>query len=522
MKKLNPYLQEVFKVLPRLLALYDTNPVSPTYGMGDRYRWAWKLIDFGNGTFQGAAHGLARLLKHHLLPPMLSQDAILRRIDAMFQGAATLRYPNGSLEEAFPFESSFCVTALVAYDLLSAIALLQNHLTQEQQTRYLDIIRPMIQFLHRAEETHAFISNHLATAAVALYKWSALTHEPGEARGQQMLERILAEQSSEGWFREYEGADPGYQTLCTYYLADLHNLCPDLGLLDSLKQSIQFLWHFAHPDGSFGGYYGSRNTRFYYPAGIEALAQEISEATALARFMRDSIQNQATVILSVMDEPNLIPMFNAYCWAAVIFEQNPYPPFQKLPSLPALSNQVWRSQFSQAGLLVDKGKEHYTIVSWHKGGVCYHFPLNSNQPVINTGIVVKNTKDQYFSSQAYQSQNQVTLNDNQVTIVSPLVAIHHQLPSPLQFIVLRLLNVTLMRNLTLSNLIKNFLVKFLITGKQILPICNRRLVQLGVNLEVQDRLEGEVKGLMAVPVQSPFSAIHMASQGYWQCQDDRL
>ncbi|NER94651.1 MAG: hypothetical protein F6J86_12555 [Symploca sp. SIO1B1] len=518
----NPYLEEIFQVLPRILALYDTNPVSPTYGLGDRYRWAWKLIDFGNGTFQGAAHGLAWLLKHHLLPTKFDQSAILRRIDAMFQGAKTLCYPNGSLEEAFPFESSFCVTALVAYDLLSAIKLLRNDLNQEQQTYYLDIIRPMIQFLHHAEETHAFISNHLATAAAALYKWSSLTNEPGEARGQQILERILAEQSPEGWFREYEGADPGYQTLCTYYLADLHYLRPDLGLLKPLQHSLQFLWHFAHPDGSFGGYYGSRNTRFYYPAGIEALAGEIPEAAVLAQFMRNSIEHQTTVTLSAIDEPNLMPMFNAYCWAAVTIEQDSNLLSSNLPSLPALSKEVWRSQFSDAGLLLDKGSEHYTLISWHKGGVCYHFPLDGKPPMINTGVVIKNNKEQYFSSQAYQNQNSIELDNNTVTILAPLLAMHRQLPSPLQFVLLRLLNITLMRNLLLGSWVKKLLVKFLITGKQGISVRNCRQIDLGLNLALQDSLEGNTQGITPLEIQHPFSAIHMASQGYWQLQDDAV
>ncbi len=520
MKSPNPYLEEVWGVMPRLLALYDTDSLSATYGIGDRFRWAWKLIDFGNGTFQGTAHGLARLLVHSLLPNPLSEAAILRRIDAMFHGADTLRYPNGSLEEAFPFESSFCVTALVAYDLLTAIELLKLRLQVEQWTRYLNIVRPMIHFLHRAEETHAFISNHLATATAALYKWSALTHEPGEERGQQLLERIISEQSEEGWFREYEGADPGYQSLCTYYLADLHRLRPDLGLLSPLRRSIQFLWYFAHPDGSFGGYYGSRNTRFYYPAGLEALAVDIPEAAVLAEFMRRSISAHTTVTLSVMDEPNLVPMFNAYCWAAVLYPQQTDNFPTDLPSLPALSDTAWRCQFPQAGLFLDKGQSHYTLVSWHKGGVCYHFPSAGAKPYLNVGIVVQATDGQCFSSQAYQSTNLVQRDDDTLTITAPFVAMRQQLPSPLQFIVLRLLNITLMRSLTLGNWVKKFLVRLLITGKKTVALSNQRTIHLGERLTITDVWQGEAKGFTRLELKQPFSAIHMASQGYWQTQDD--
>ena len=106
-------------------------------------------------------------------------------------------------------------------------------------------------------------------------------------------------QSEEGWFKEYNGADPGYQSLCMYYMADIHIQRPDLKLLKALQKSIQFLCYFAHPDGSFGGVYGSRCTRFYYPAGILALSDQIPEAFTLCDHMLDSIKEKRVITLSV-------------------------------------------------------------------------------------------------------------------------------------------------------------------------------------------------------------------------------
>ena len=110
----NPYLEEIHANLPRLLALFDNDQTSLSYGMGDRYHWAWGLIDFGNGTFQGAAHGLARLWSAGLWPYPTSRSLFLERINAMIEAASKLIRRDGSLEEAFPHEGSYCVTALVA------------------------------------------------------------------------------------------------------------------------------------------------------------------------------------------------------------------------------------------------------------------------------------------------------------------------------------------------------------------------------------------------------------------------
>jgi hypothetical protein len=515
----NPYLVQVERVLPRVLALFDTNPLSPTFGMGDRYYWAWKLIDFGNGTFQGAANGLSRLLAAGLLPAGLAAERIESRIDAMFAGAERLRRRNGSLEEAFPYESSFCVTALVAYDLLSAVENLGPRLTAERRERYLGVVRPMVRFLQTADETHAFISNHLATGAAALTKWTLLTNEPGEARGKALLERIVAGQSAEGWYREYEGADPGYQSLATYYLADLHRMRPSWGLADSLRSSLRFLAHFAHPDGSFGGLYGSRNTRFLVPAGVEALAQEFPEAAALGRFARQGVAGRRFVVLETFDEPNLVPHFNAYCWAAVLAAGASLP--ASPAALPHEAPAFSRQRFDQAGIVVENHAGGYLVVNWRKGGVCRFAPKNGAPAVVNAGVAARTSDGRTHTTQAFDAQNRFRVEDNgDLTVEAPVTPMPTARPTPYNFIVLRLLNVTLMRVPSLNELIKKLLVRLVILGSRTQgPVNVRRIRVTGNGVDIQDAWAGPDQGYRRLDA-ADFSALHMASQGYWQQDDD--
>ena len=517
------YLDQVHAVLPRVLALFDNSRISPTYGMGDRFHWAWKLIDFGNGTFQGAANGLAHLVASSLLPDGIAAESILRRIDSIFICADRMRRPDGSMEEAFPFEGSFCVTALVAFDLLVAIDLLGARLDPRERARRLDIIRPMIGCLHETDETHAFISNHLATAAAALFRWSRLTGERGEERGRALLQRVLDSQSKEGWVREYDGADPGYQTLCVTYLADIHRLRPDLDLLEPLAKSVRFLWHFAHPDGSFGGYYGSRNTRFFHPAGVEALAAEIPEAAALAEFMRGSIAAHRTVTLDAMDASNLAPMFNGYCWAAALRSSGERQMSRESSmEIPALRNESMQARFPEAGLLVDAGPKHYTVISMHKGGVVHHVRKDDAKAcMVDCGAVAMDSSGRLFSTQAYQPANGVRLESGKVEITAPFAAMHRDQPGPLGFLLLRMLCLTAMRVPAFRSWIKRSLVRRLITGVRLSNVRNRRSIRLGPDLEIRDEWAGASGNMERIEKPGSFSAIHMASQGYWQIQDDR-
>lgn len=508
------YSQQIDQVLPLILAFFDADPTSKTYGQGDRYHWAWGLIDFPNGTFQGAAHGLARLWVNGLWPYQTNQSVFLQRIDAIFAATAKMTRKDGSLEEAFPNEGSFCVTALVAYDLLCALELLSEINDDEVIGQWRSIISPLIEYLKQNNETHALISNHLATAVAALSLWHDLTgDESAEVRAKAILDDILKHQSNEGWFEEYGSADPGYQSLCTYYLADVHIRRPDWGLLEPLRKSVQFLWLFAHPDGSFGGLYGSRCTRFYYPAGLEALAEDIPEAKALANYMRQSISCKRVVTLITMDPPNLIPMFNSYCWAAT-FSDNA----TQTLTVPAQERQIWRKVFNHAGLLVDSGENHYTIVSAAKGGVVVHY-VDNKLKVSDGGVVIKNHSNCLGSTQYFGNHEVSYETDNKLTVRAAIAAMPKATPTSLQFLAIRILSLTLFRFTGIREWFKQKLVKLLITTNKIWPASNQRTITLGQKLEYEDETDMP-KGYSIVKKTPNFVPIHMASQGYWQIQDE--
>ena len=512
------YIREVKQNLPRVLALIDSDRTSISYGLGDRFYWAWGLIDFGNATYQGFAHGMSRLWVSGLWPYPTSKERFFEQINALFLGAKNLTRNDGSLEEAFPNEGSYCVSALVAFDLLCALDLLSSETEDQLHLEWEKIIEPIIGYLIKSDETHAIISNHLATAVAALVRWHVLTGETAaEIKAQKLLKRILEYQSTtEGWFREYEGADPGYQTLCTYYLADVNIMRPDWELTNHLKKSLKFLSYFANPDGSFGGLYGSRNTRFIYPAGILALADESEYAAGLAQFMAESIKEQRVVTLSAMDEPNFAPMFNAYCWAAQL--ENDREGKLKTTTLPSRSDSPFRKHFPEAGLMIDANINHYTLVNIKKGGVVTHFSKDSLL-LLDAGAVIRNSKGQLGSTQAFNDNNNFELDGDILTIDSTFVPMPKRLPNPFQFIVLRLLGITFFRFRILREWAKQFLVRLLISPQKKWPINNKRKIILGSKLSITDTYSLS-KGYTKFENPGSFVSVHMASQGYWQVQDE--
>ena len=516
----NEYVAAIHRTLPRLIASFNADTTSDLFGVGDRYHWGWKLIDFPNGTFQGAVHGLAILLHSKLLPANITEAEILSVIRNAITGLKLITTKNGSLDEALPNEGSYCVTALVASDALAAKQLLKEILTSSEQQEWLDTIQPMITFLKRQDEHHAVISNHLASGALAMFRWhDASGDKEAENRGKFWLDRILEQQSPEGWFSEYGGADPGYQSWCTTQLAQLHILRPDLDLLPCLSRSLAFLSYAAHPDGSFGGSYGSRNTRFIMPGGIEMRRDLDENAEAISNFSRQSIGDFRCVALDTMDAGNLVPFFNDYALAAKASAETEE---ATTPAALPCRSSPFRKWFPDAGWLVDCGPDYYTIVNINRGGASVHF-IGDKRQIDDCGVVAIDNKERIYSSfqsQPIQLTDRIT-GENSISLQYSLLPVKRPLPGPLNFIILRLMSITVFNFLQLGNLVKKLLVYLLISRKPKAVGLVTRNFKLGREFEINDSIKCTMD-LQQLKETRHFSAIHMASQGYWQRNDGEL
>jgi len=356
------------------------------------------------------------------------------------------------------------------------------------------------------------ISNHLITAVAALNLYSELTRSEPSPKASDLLSRVLDHQSSEGWFQEYEGFDPGYETLSLHYFSSLGSSSK---IDKPLADSVQFISHFIHPDGSIGGCYGSRNTRFYFPSGFEYLANENQLAASVAAFMAISITNFTTVTLSSMDPSNFVPMFNSYCKAASLWQPREAPKNR----LPCFLAETWKRHFEDAGLFIRKSLQNYSIVSLKKGGTVSEYPLSGStkEVTINTGLIGK-YHDHLLTTPSNMNLSHAQVSDSEIEITSEMIRFSPELPSPMQFIILRLLSLSFMRVSFFRNWIKKVLVRRLITGQRKSGIFNKRRIILDDPILVLDSTSNNnFKPLASSPY---FSSIHMASQGYWQSQDD--
>jgi hypothetical protein len=507
-----------------LLSEQNRDPYTLTYGCFDRRYWGWKLVDYPEATFQRNVYPLAWLLRYTegtiLEEPEnrgpRRSEVLTEAVQAGLSFAARIQHRDGSFDQAFPQEHSFGATAFLLSPLLQAYYVVRDVCSPSFCASMETCLHRAADFLFCHDETHGHIANHLAGAALSLLESAIfLGKSRYEQRAFELLERILTHQSAEGWFLEYEGADPGYQTLCLYYLAQVYRLQPDVNLQDALKKAISFLSHFVHPDGTFGGEYGSRRTAVFYPGGLALLSREFPLAHSVIRFMLGAIAEGRTVTLQDVDMGNFAPLLSNY---VTVLDADLPSCSESAPLLPWEMDDA-SQDFPEAGLYIRNTRRYYAVFGASNGGVLKVFDREQRALIWNDcGYVGQTGNGVYVTTQMTVRERPCRVAPTEIEIQTSFYQMLRSVPTPLQYIFLRILNLTLMRSVLLGNWLKGVLVDMLISGKRTVPLSLTRIVHFEVDqVVVRDALRiGARLGLEWLEFGRPFVAIHMASARYFE------
>lgn len=500
------YVNEVLTHIPRVLTLQDRDPSSPTYGCFDRNYWHYRTQDFPSGMYQELSLPLAQIYALNLPGNRWYGQPRLRELAiAGVRYAARSAHMDGACDDYYPFERALGATAFAASAGAQTLLLLD-----ERDPELLDFLAHRSRWLLARQESGQ-LSNHQALVALAAARTAALTGNKTLLDGaRERLDVCLAWQHKEGWFTEYEGADPGYQTLTITFLAHLRAYFASEALDQALVRALRFAAHFLYPDGSYGGEVGSRNTCQVLPSGFERLASSIPECLYLAEGW---LQGAMAGRRGYSDDDRIVSH-----WLHDLVDA-----YQLRTNRGVNPMDVWcppqgRTSFEAAGLHVIREGDLSMVIATNKGGV---FRVYRGKRLLrnDTGLVAITNDGTRLVSHGVAPDVDVIWEDRAVIVRGQFQYAPRQLASPMKQIIFRLGTCSVGR--LAPNLIRRILQRSLITGKRHAPFAFERRIawERDGGITVWDRIvaeRGSAPRLARLYGSTDATSIYVATSNVWQ------
>lgn len=392
------YLDAALPAISRILASVDRNPFGPSYGCCDRQYWHYRTAAFPSEMYQEAALPLAlAYTRRYPGSDWFGEARLAEAAIAILRFSARSAHADGSCDDYYPQERALGAAVFSLQAAAETYRLLE--LNDPELLRFFILRAEWI----AAHDESGRLTNHHALSALALWRVAQLTgRDDLRQAALDRLERVAAWQSPEGWFPEYEGADPGYQTVTVDCLAKFYTEPGFEWLADPLRRAVSFCRWFLHPDDSYAGCYGSRGTRHFYPHGMELLADENADAAALSDgYLRSLARGTAAGFdddrMYVHRVANLLEAYERRSERRTLVER------------PARSSNRQKS-FHSAGLYVRHDAASHTVVSTARGGVFRH-SATSGATTVDAGLVVEFDDGRIAVSQTHDLTTSVAITN---------------------------------------------------------------------------------------------------------------
>ncbi|MBN2293622.1 MAG: hypothetical protein JXM70_14430 [Pirellulales bacterium] len=518
------YAKHALAAVPRLLGAIDRNPYRETYGCLDRQFWHYRTAAFPSEMYQEGALPLALAFSTEMPDNRWFQCQRVRELAvAAIHYAARSSRADGSCDDYYPFERA-----------LGAAVFSLQATTRAYQVLELDDGEILAWFQRRADwiidnDESGRLTNHHALAALGLLRVADISgQDKYRMAAEEKIGTVLDWQHDEGWFDEYGGADPGYQTVTIDSLAKIRRESENTALDDSLGRAVRFAREFLHPDSSYAGEYGSRGTYHFYPHGMELLAADgVGNCSEKAADLADGfLESLAHGTVAHFDDDRLFAhrlgnLFEAYQdWA----------PRRPVKTNTEESGNGQSNYYPAAGMLVHRMGECQSVISTARGGVFKHFSA-SGENTTDAGLIVETTDGRIAVSQLHDrgreveysdtSQEGDTQNFESLTVTGPLHWIHHETLTPLKQAIFHAGMVTMGR--WCRGQVRRLLQRRLITGRSESDIRLTRRFEFrrtknDYSLRVIDSIEltdPKIK-ILRMSLGSDHQSIYVAASGVYQ------
>lgn len=499
------YLLEFERVARRAYCQWNREASSPSFGCFDRAHWGWKKTDFPDATLQ---YGVKLCIE--FAQRRGKTDALGDWLSGYVRFLEKIQRRDGSFDQCYPNERA----PGVFYDILSTLIYVYRspYLSSASARRLEGILEKGLIFAEKADETHGEIANHLIEYAYELLLASKhLNRASARKKAEYYLERTLKLfHAQEGWFEEYGGPDPGYQTRTLRYLYKCAELLDDPQLWSVVYQTARFVQNVLMPDGSLHPMLGVRSTAVLYPAAFEKLAGRDLEFGPLAAKIRRGWSDSKVPLPSWLDFENGMRLaddaLEAHDAQIAGLQESELPHGQTV--LPLAGIVVWRTP------------QHTVATATRLGGATVVY--QDRQLVAEDAGFLAESPDGPAITRMSESGQQVHLDSHSLKIRAQFFRSLHDELTPARFVLLRVLNLTVLRFEWVAELFKKIVVRRLMTGRKPLEMfLERQVLVEGGRVKIVDQLRRNRPAPVGERVFRMRRTVgaHMATSRYFQEQE---
>ncbi|MCK5343668.1 MAG: hypothetical protein KAR20_09700, partial [Candidatus Heimdallarchaeota archaeon] len=289
-------------------------------------------------------------------------------------------------------------------------------------------------------------------------------------------------------------------------LAKLYKKSKNEDLIQPLVKAVEFAWYFMHPDGSYGGEYGSRNTYHFYPDGFEIMAQFTDKASQIADHFLRSIPRHKRYY---NDDDRMVAQYVSNWLQA-------YEDYYHERPLNINERDNFLKWFPDAKIAVCKTDIYYAVTNMTKGGVIKIFDTE-NVLASDTGLIGRLHNGTVLVTHLIDEQNIIGADQEsgEFKVQGSFAKRSDMLPTPFRQVVFRIFLLLLGR--FSANLVRFILQKMLVTRKKRTGYKFERTIRFkDKKVEIEDRLLDKIPEFKQVSVGSDATSIYVPNSNVYQ------
>lgn len=445
MIELSKVSSHLAKSIPRLLTQLCRDEDSPLYGCFDRHYWHYKMRDFPSMVLQQPVCVLDLISRQELILPNvdISPEKASEWMHTALRFWAKSQRKNGSFDEYYPFESGFPPTAFSLY----STALVARHNEVDDEVK--QAMEKAAAFLLQTPEKQAYNQEIVALTGCSLTQ--SLGIPVDNLKLESRWDEVFENQSQEGWFNEYDGADTGYLSVTCDALYDYYQIGYDQRAKKAASMAANYIYHFLTIADNIPAMINSRNTDYILPYGLSRFGSEDRFASSIVKSQILGIEKPQHYLHHIDDRYLThyvyVSWFRALSHFEKLSDDDPVP----------TTGAKW---FPEARVFILHKPDEWSLhVAAGKGGVALK-TFKDGAMVGNLGWRGILKKNQITCSHWQEPHTDVSFEfvdgEYRIKAIMPLMKHRHFVPSVLKHMILRILSRTI--------------------GKKLIPILKKMLI----------------------------------------------